>query len=146
MCFKCKFVWVKVTSSLLSNFVSFGHLRFYLRYSSSKMLSRLSSSSLPSSSGRSPHSSRFCPMKDTIILVIIHITGVEIDLTRSGRASQTCCIQSIDGWHSLTVKHPEVSIVAGEQAGLTRSNHVISHNIPTECAEIARKTDKNTQF
>lgn len=53
------------TGSLQSKFTSFGHLRFYLRYSSSEKLSRLSSSSLPSSSGRSPQSSRFCPIKYT---------------------------------------------------------------------------------
>lgn len=68
----------------------------------------------------------------------IYITSVEKEVVKCGRVSQTCCIQSIDGGHSLTVKHPEVSIVAGEQAGLTRGNHMISHNISTECAERAR--------
>jgi len=60
--------------------------------------------------------------------------------------SQTCCIQSIDGGHSFTVEHPEVTIVAGEQTGLAWGHHMISHNIPTECAERARETDKNTRF
>lgn len=68
MCFKWRFVWVKVYK-LTTKFTSFGRLRFYLRYSSSEKLSRLSSSSLPSSSGRSPQSSRFCPVASSLLMV-----------------------------------------------------------------------------
>lgn len=47
----------------------------------------------------------------------------------------TCSIQSVEGGHSITVKHPEMAIVTGQQAGLTGSDHVIPHNITTEEGE-----------
>lgn len=44
---------------------------------------------------------------------------------------QTCCIQSVESWNSITIEHPEMSVVTGEQAGFTGGNNMIAHNITT---------------
>lgn len=41
----------------------------------------------------------------------------------------TCRIKSIESRYSVTVEHPEMAIVAREQAGFTGSYHMIAYNV-----------------
>lgn len=109
---------------------------FYLIHSSSDGLSE-SSLSLSSSSGRSPHRSRFRPaaMTDGDQTIIIKKGGggwgrLTEDIKR-GRLILTCGIQSVESGHSITVKHPKMAIVTGEQAGFTGGHNMVAHNITT---------------
>ena len=43
----------------------------------------------------------------------------------------TCGIQPVESGHGITVKHPEVAIVTGQQAGLARCHNVIPDNVAT---------------
>lgn len=40
-------------------------------------------------------------------------------------------VQPVDAKHCLAVEHPEVAVVAGQQAGLAGTNHMVANNIPT---------------
>lgn len=40
-------------------------------------------------------------------------------------------VEPVDAKHCLAVEHPEVAVVAGEQAGLAGTDHMVANNIPT---------------
>lgn len=43
----------------------------------------------------------------------------------------TCCIKSVESRYSITVEHPEMTVVAGKQAGFTGGHNMIADNITT---------------
>lgn len=47
------------------------------------------------------------------------------------KGSLTRRVEPVDAKHCLAVEHPEVAVVAGQQAGLAGTNHVVANNIPT---------------
>lgn len=40
-------------------------------------------------------------------------------------------VEPVDAKHGLAVEHPEVAVVAGQQAGLAGTDDVVANNIPT---------------
>ena len=55
----------------------------------------------------------------------------------------TCGIQPVESGHGITVKHPEVAIVTGQQAGLARCHNVIPNNVATRGG--ARETETRVE-
>lgn len=56
--------------------------------------------------------------------------------SREGKGKETNLsltrrVEPVDAKHCLAVEHPEVAIVAGQQAGLAGTNHVVANNVPT---------------
>lgn len=117
---------------------------FYLIHSSSDGLSE-SSLSLSSSSGRSPHRSRFNPADRTDggQKNKTKNGGLAKDINR-GRLVLTCGIQSVESGHSIAVKHPKMAIVTGEQAGFTGGHNMVAHNITTGGAGENKETSVST--
>lgn len=58
-------------------------------------------------------------------------SGVLTEDIERGRLILTCGIQSVEGGHSIAVKHPKMAIVTGEQAGFTGGHNMVAHNITT---------------
>lgn len=104
------------------------YVTLYLIHSSSDGLSE-SSLSLSSSSGRSPHRSRFRPA-DMMDGDQKKEGGLMKDMNR-GRLILTCGIQSVESGNSIAVKHPKMAIVTGEQAEFTGGHNMVAHNITT---------------
>lgn len=122
------------------------HFPLYLMHSSSDGLSD-SSFSLSSSSGRSPQRSRFSPAETnrgcqqllkcikgncTCILAAPLFRGLML----------TCCIKSVESRHSITVEHPEMTVVAGKQAGFTGGHNMIADNITTGRGRVRERIKK----
>lgn len=61
--------------------------------------------------------------------LVKHITKGR--LWKEFRLILTCRIQSVESGHSITVKHPKMAIVTGEQAGFTWGHNMVAHNITT---------------
>lgn len=103
----------------------------YLIHSSSDGLSD-SSFSLSSSSGRSPHRSRFRPA-DTLegdkSLLNTFNRGKLQRIFYQGELILTCRIQSVESRYSIAVEHPEMAVVTGEQAGFTGGHNMVAHSI-----------------
>lgn len=58
-----------------------------------------------------------------------HSTEAKNTNLPKGELMLTCRIQSVEGRYSIAVEHPEMAVVTGEQAGFTRGDNMIAHNI-----------------